>query len=209
MITNVTPLNIVISRQHDSNLPSLILSPSHPTVLKTHYRSNPSFLHKFITLPSLFFTIHFQQRMPPSLFHKNMSNFSNTPSSLLLFFLLALPLCLCTTSSTTSNDFQLGAEFLTVPADQLVGSLKTTIDVIRQVTPIFSQFGNLFGDFRLSNAISDCLDLMDFSADELSWTLSASQNPKGTIMSCQLASYESFTFFFPLKRSEHVEEGSI
>ncbi|KAK8503221.1 hypothetical protein V6N11_066486 [Hibiscus sabdariffa] len=88
-------------------------------------------------------------------------------------------LCFCTSSNAgSSNDF-LGAECLTVPAAEFAGSLRTTIDAVRKVTPIVSQFGNLFGDFRLSNAISDCLDLLDFSADELSWSLSASQNPTG------------------------------
>ncbi|GAY64748.1 hypothetical protein CUMW_235800, partial [Citrus unshiu] len=32
-------------------------------------------------------------------------------------------------------------------------------------------------DFRLTNTISDCLDLFDFSVDELSWSIFASQNP--------------------------------
>ncbi|KAK8706874.1 hypothetical protein V6N13_057948 [Hibiscus sabdariffa] len=101
--------------------------------------------------------------------------------SLPSFFLSVsfVALCFCTSSSAgSSNDF-LGAECLTVPAAEFAGSLRTTIDAVRKVTPIVSQFGNLFGDFRLSNAISDCLDLLDFSADELSWSLSASQNPTG------------------------------
>ncbi|KAM7477497.1 hypothetical protein LguiA_025710 [Lonicera macranthoides] len=34
-----------------------------------------------------------------------------------------------------------------------------------------------FKSSRLSRAISDCLDLLDLPADELDWTLSASQNP--------------------------------
>ncbi|KAI3447261.1 hypothetical protein Pfo_003926 [Paulownia fortunei] len=53
--------------------------------------------------------------------------------------------------------------------------LKTLFLVISMV----SQFAGMFGDFRLSNAVSDCLDLMDLSVDQLSWTLSASQNPNG------------------------------
>ncbi|XWS72340.1 hypothetical protein CRYUN_Cryun02cG0031700 [Craigia yunnanensis] len=111
--------------------------------------------------------------MSPSLFPKNMPNFSKR--SLLLVLLFAL--CLCT-SYASGNDF-LGTECLNVPAAEFVGSLRTTIDAIRKVTSIVSQFGNFFGDFRLTNAISDCLDLLDFSADELSWSLSVSQNPNG------------------------------
>lgn len=70
-------------------------------------------------------------------------------------------------------------ECLNVPASEFVGSVKSTIDTVRQVTSIVSKFVSFFGDFRLSNAISDCLDLLDLSADELTWTLTASQNPKG------------------------------
>ncbi|XVE97814.1 hypothetical protein REPUB_Repub03eG0051400 [Reevesia pubescens] len=105
-----------------------------------------------------------------------MSNFSARSLYLLVFLVFAL--CLCTGSIASSNDF-FGAECLNVPAAEFIGSLRTTIDAIRKVTSIVSQFGNFFGDFRLTNAISDCLDLLDFSADELSWTVSASQNPNG------------------------------
>lgn len=73
----------------------------------------------------------------------------------------------------------LQSECLKVPASEFVGSVKSTIDTVRQVTSIVSKFVSFFGDFRLSNAISDCLDLLDLSADELTWTLTASQNPKG------------------------------
>lgn len=76
-----------------------------------------------------------------------------------------------------------------VPASEFVNSLKATIDTVRQVTSIVSKFTSFFGDFRLSNAISDCLDLLDFSVDELDWTLSASQKPDGK--------YIYFLFFFP------------
>ncbi|XP_057806582.1 pectinesterase/pectinesterase inhibitor PPE8B-like [Salvia miltiorrhiza] len=68
---------------------------------------------------------------------------------------------------------------LKVPASEFVGSVRSTIDIIRQVMSIVSRFSGAFGDFRLSNAVSDCLDLMDLSVDQLSWTISASQNPNG------------------------------
>ena len=128
--------------------------------------------------------------MSPSLFPKNMPNFSTR--SLLLVLLFAL--CFCT-SYASGNDF-LGNECLNVPAAEFVGSLRTTIDAIRKVTSIVSQFGNSFGDFRLTNAISDCLDLLDFSADELSWSLSASQNPNGTLLYILAPYKSSFSFSF-------------
>ncbi|XP_030538531.1 pectinesterase/pectinesterase inhibitor PPE8B [Rhodamnia argentea] len=73
----------------------------------------------------------------------------------------------------------LQTECLTVPSSQFLSSLRSTVQVLRQVIGIVSQFGTVFGDFRLSNAVSDCLDLLDFSTDELSWSISAAQNPSG------------------------------
>ncbi|KAK8597613.1 hypothetical protein V6N13_095014 [Hibiscus sabdariffa] len=105
-----------------------------------------------------------------------MPNLSSPPFYLLVLF---VTLCFCTGSDAGGSDDFVGAELFTVPAAEFADSLRTTIDAVSKVTPIVSQFGNLFGDFRLSNAISDCLDLLDFSADQLSWSLSASQNPTG------------------------------
>ncbi|KAL3535464.1 hypothetical protein ACH5RR_003925 [Cinchona calisaya] len=79
-----------------------------------------------------------------------------------------------------SGDYpSIQSECLMVPTSEFVGTVKSTIDIVRQVTSIVSQFTGFLGDFRLSNAISDCLDLLDLSADELDWTLSASQQPIG------------------------------
>ncbi|KAI4377024.1 hypothetical protein MLD38_014720 [Melastoma candidum] len=80
-------------------------------------------------------------------------------------------------SPSRQPDF-LQAECLTVPNSQFTSSLLSTIDVLRQVTSIVSQFAGFFGDFRLSNAVTDCLDLLDSSVDELSWSVSAAENPK-------------------------------
>ncbi|KAJ8562442.1 hypothetical protein K7X08_011733 [Anisodus acutangulus] len=92
-----------------------------------------------------------------------------------LFVLLSIS---CPLVSCGAEDF-FQSECLEVPASEFVGSVKSTIDTVRQVTSIVSKFASFFGDFRLSNAISDCLDLLELSADELTWTLTASQNPKG------------------------------
>ncbi|XAR67229.1 Pectinesterase [Bertholletia excelsa] len=96
-----------------------------------------------------------------------------------LLFLLLLTLGGCSTfgSSDSSNFVQL--ECLEVPTSEFVRLVKSTIDVIQQVASLLSKFTNAFGDFRLSNAVADCLDLLDLSADELDQTLSASQNPRG------------------------------
>ncbi|GMI89382.1 pectin methylesterase 44, A. THALIANA PECTIN METHYLESTERASE 44 [Hibiscus trionum] len=100
------------------------------------------------------------------------------PSFLLVF--LAVSLCSsCTTGSNAggATDEFLQAECLKVPAAEFIGSIRTAIDAIRTATAVVSRVGGLFPDFRLSNAVSDCLDLLDLSADELTWTMAASQNP--------------------------------
>lgn len=106
-------------------------------------------------------------------FPKNMPIFSTRS---LCLFLVAL--CLCPSYASSEGNF-LGSECLNVPTAEFAGSLRATIDAVRKASSVVSKFGKVFGDFRLKNAISDCLDLLDFSADELSWSLSASQNPHG------------------------------
>ena len=123
-------------------------------------------------------------------------------STLSLFLLLLtffLPVCTARASSITDD---LQNNCLKVPVNQFVGSLTSTLDIIRDVISIISNFGNVFGDIRLTNAITDCLDLLDFSADELSWSMSASQNPNGKeqhpllgIQSC-VCLFVVFFFFF-------------
>ena len=71
------------------------------------------------------------------------------------------------------------AECLKVPNSEFAGSIVNTIDIMQQVISILSDVAKGLGDFRLSNAIDDCLDLMDISNDELSWTLAATQNQNG------------------------------
>lgn len=82
----------------------------------------------------------------------------------------------------------LSPECLRVPTSVFANSVKSTIETIAKVTSVVSQFSNALGDFRLSNAISDCLDLLDFSADELTWTLSAAEAYRGMFLSSLLNS---------------------
>ncbi|KAB5552448.1 hypothetical protein DKX38_009759 [Salix brachista] len=97
----------------------------------------------------------------------------------LFLFVLTFSLPVWPAAHASSTTAYLQNECLKVPVHQFVGSLTNTLDIIRDVTSVISNFGNIFGDSRLTNAITDCLDLLDFSADELSWSMSASQNPKG------------------------------
>lgn len=99
-----------------------------------------------------------------------------------LVLLLVLVSTLCyhptPTFAAYSEGVYVDAECLKVPGSAFVGSVTSTIQTVREVISIVSKFSGAFGgDFRLSNAIADCLDLLDFSADELTWTLSTTQNP--------------------------------
>nr|GMD33658.1 pectinesterase/pectinesterase inhibitor PPE8B-like [Ipomoea batatas] len=94
--------------------------------------------------------------------------------------LVGILLCLCRSGSSGGGGGELGfipSECLRVPATEFVGSVKSTLDAVKDVASAVAKFANVFGDFRLATAVSDCLDLLDLSADELSWTLDASQYP--------------------------------
>ena len=92
-------------------------------------------------------------------------------------FLIFLMLCLC-----VSSEESMPYDYLKVPASEFVSSINTIVEVIRQMSSILSRFADFSGDRRLQNAVSDCLDLLDVSSDELSWSASASENPHGTYL---------------------------
>ncbi|XP_072981022.1 pectinesterase/pectinesterase inhibitor PPE8B-like [Typha angustifolia] len=80
----------------------------------------------------------------------------------------------CATSKKSSSSSASAGAFN--PSSSFLSTLRSTIDQINSVVSIVSTFsGILGGDLRLSSAVSDCLDLLDLSSDELSWTISASQ----------------------------------
>lgn len=113
-----------------------------------------------------------------ALLRRNMITISSY-HNYFFFFLLVLPAAVvCLGSSSDSVDY-LQPECLKVPTGEFASSIKSTIDVVQQVASLVSRYATAFGDFRLSNAIADCLDLLDLSAEELTRTLSASLNPKG------------------------------
>lgn len=113
-----------------------------------------------------------------SLLRTRLSQFS-------LFFTIFFFFISCSSSTFASSSDEeanlklLQSQCLAVPSSAFISSLKSTIDVLRGTMSVVSQFTKVFNDFRLSNAISDCLELLDFAADDLSWSLSAIQNPKG------------------------------
>ncbi|CAN8229589.1 unnamed protein product [Cochlearia groenlandica] len=93
------------------------------------------------------------------------------------FLMLFLVLSLCV-SSEESNDHQY-YDYLKVPISEFVSSIDIVVELISQVSSILSQFAGFSEDQRLQYAVSDCIDLLDFSSEELSWSASASQNPNG------------------------------
>ena len=98
-----------------------------------------------------------------------------TPRFLLVLVFLSFPYY--AQCGSISNTIQ--SECLKVPNSEFGGSIINTINVLQQVVSILSDVAKGFGDFRLSNAVDDCLELMDDSTDQLSWTLSATQNKNG------------------------------
>ncbi|KAL0374638.1 UNVERIFIED_CONTAM: Pectinesterase/pectinesterase inhibitor PPE8B [Sesamum radiatum] len=90
-----------------------------------------------------------------------------------LFFVMLL--CFISGGNSELGD----SECLKVPVSEFAGTLRSTLGVVGRVVSTVSKFSGAFSDFRLNNAVADCLDLMDFSADQFSWTLAASQNPNG------------------------------
>ncbi|XP_020205139.1 pectinesterase/pectinesterase inhibitor PPE8B [Cajanus cajan] len=104
-----------------------------------------------------------------------LSSTKATPTITLMFLLVLSP-TLCTPLGETNTA---GFELLKVSPSEFAGTVRTVVDVLQDVTSILSEFGSAFGDSRLSNAVSDCLDLLDLSSDELDWSVSATQTPKG------------------------------
>ncbi|XP_027335925.1 pectinesterase/pectinesterase inhibitor PPE8B-like [Abrus precatorius] len=104
-----------------------------------------------------------------------------TPKCTITLISLSLMMLLgaCTTLAAAAPTQTVGSELLKVSPSVFAGTVKTVVDVLQDVSSILSEFASGFGDFRLSNAISDCLDLLDLSSDELDWTVSATQNPRG------------------------------
>lgn len=94
-------------------------------------------------------------------------------------------------------------KYLVVPVSEFLSSLKFTINTIQNVTSTFSQLSIASNDFRLSNAISVCLDLLDLSAEVLDWTLSPCLNPDG------ISWFLSFRFSKNLKQPMHCSQNHI
>ncbi|KAG4949535.1 hypothetical protein AAZX31_15G174800 [Glycine max] len=90
------------------------------------------------------------------------------------------------TLTTTFIIFFVRSEFtghgsLRVSPSEFIGSVTTVGDVLQNVTSILkSELRSVKNDFHLPDAaVSTCLDLLDLSADELSWSISAVQSSQG------------------------------
>lgn len=98
----------------------------------------------------------------------------STTKHLQFFLFILFPIALAASPADLAH-----TQCLKVSSSEFSSSIVSAIDVVRQVAAIFSPFAKLLGDSRLATAISDCLDLLDSSADQLDWSLSAARNPTG------------------------------
>ncbi|CAI9098420.1 OLC1v1035064C2 [Oldenlandia corymbosa var. corymbosa] len=108
-------------------------------------------------------------------------------SSKITELLLMVTLCLCSSSPVVrcNDDTKIlvyQPNCLRVPFDRFVASVNSTIHRVGKMTSSFaSESYNISRDcLRVSNALSDCLELLDTSADQLGWTLEALLNPLRT-----------------------------
>lgn len=92
-----------------------------------------------------------------------------------LFFISCPPHC-------HGHDLVYQPDCLNIPTTEFLSSVKTTINVVQQVTSLVAGFSGGSLDFRQSHAISDCLDLLDLSTDELVSTLLLTQNPHNSML---------------------------
>lgn len=84
---------------------------------------------------------------------------------------------ICSPLHCYGDDLVYEPDCFNIPTTEFLSSVKTTIDVVQQVTSVVAGFKRGSLDFRQSHAISDCLDLLDLSTDELVSTLLLTQNP--------------------------------
>ncbi|RRT53848.1 hypothetical protein B296_00035681 [Ensete ventricosum] len=115
---------------------------------------------------------------------------ASSPSAngvLIFFLLISAPVCFslnnttgslqshCPTSKTPRRGSPAGSSF--VPSASFLSTLHSTLDEIKKVMSLVSTFSSsLDCDLRVSSAVSDCIELLDLSSDELTWTLSSSQS---------------------------------
>ncbi|KAK9131560.1 hypothetical protein Sjap_012047 [Stephania japonica] len=108
-------------------------------------------------------------------------NKSTMPSPLVPLLLILLVLFLSSFSyvviGSVHGDEYLQSKCLTVSSSTFLSSVKSTLLEVNQVTSLVSKFVNEFGELRVSSAISDCVDLLDYTADELSLSEFAMENP--------------------------------
>ncbi|KAI9123311.1 hypothetical protein K1719_006200 [Acacia pycnantha] len=96
--------------------------------------------------------------------------------SFIFFVILILGLFIPTSDAGGSDVKRL--ECLKVSSSDFRDSVHGVVDVLQHVASIMSTLP-IGRDFRLSNAISDCLDLLDLSFDDLQLSSSATETPSG------------------------------
>ncbi|CAN8268357.1 unnamed protein product [Cochlearia groenlandica] len=98
--------------------------------------------------------------------------------SLVFFFFAMLSLCSSNKVDFSSTNY-VQIKCLKVPPLEFAGAANTAVDAVRKAVAIVSKFDKKVGKSRVANAIFDCVDLLDSASEELSWIISASQDPNG------------------------------
>ncbi|KAL4178893.1 hypothetical protein AMTRI_Chr13g84480 [Amborella trichopoda] len=106
-----------------------------------------------------------------------MAPSSNIFSLLALLSLLIIPsLSLSKTPCELHGSCDPEPDCTTSQLDTFATTLKTTLSEIQKALSLLSKFTEFIPNFRQRTAIQDCVDLLDLSSDELTWTLSQTPN---------------------------------
>ncbi|XP_057422064.1 pectinesterase/pectinesterase inhibitor PPE8B-like [Lotus japonicus] len=102
---------------------------------------------------------------------------STLTPTLILLLIMSLQPCTTPSSASTITEFS-GLSCLRVSPNRFIDSANKVINLLQNVSYNLSPFTkvNQDNDNRLSNAISDCLELFDMAYENLKWSISATQN---------------------------------
>ncbi|KAG6488130.1 hypothetical protein ZIOFF_056888 [Zingiber officinale] len=134
--------------------------------INVHLCGHSALLHG-VNLSSLFTSSLVQAAMASS-------TFAFTP----LLLLLLLPPQAFSSKNSSSVSAAAGSSSF-VPSASLISTLQATLGEIEDVLSLLTSIPGVF-DQRLSAAITDCVDLLDLSSDEISWALSSSSSSSST-----------------------------
>ncbi|XP_074555785.1 pectinesterase-like [Curcuma longa] len=105
-------------------------------------------------------------------------------TSLLVVVLLLPQAFSSSAAASTENDISVSAAASSppfLPSASFLSTLQSILIQIKRVALLISRIPSVFGDRRFSASITDCLELLDLSSDELSWTISSSTSSPASV----------------------------